>query len=304
MTIRKYGTLSLEALDQATDKVKEVAADVFMNIEVGETVVRFLPSLLEGESPLRVTALHYVDVPGVPKKQVFACPKQELGLPCPVCARSAELMRSAIQTERDLGGKLSATLRVFANVLPRKSPRGGARILGFGKQLFDHIKAIRKNMLAGGDMFDPYEKGFDIIITRVGTGQNDTKYSAVACREFIPLAPSLEEIDSIMDTSHDLGAQVNADVPEAVLRFFGPARGMTALHARGPAQLPVDTTARPTASQAPLSQQTGAGFARRPAAQPSAPSAASSTTYQDDVPDFSQPPAKEVKYDDDFNVIG
>ena len=279
MAIRKYGTLTDAAMTATDARVEELSSDIFLAIPVGNIVVRFMPSPHEGASPLRSTALHYVTIPGSDKVHVFACPQQELKIPCLVCKRSSELQRSSVEAEKDLGWRISPKLRIFANVLPRHAANGGPKVLGFGAQLYEAIKAIRNNQYAGGDMFNPYEegKGFDIIVNRVGTGARDTKYSAVAARGYSALAPTHEEIDELMDRCHDLDQQVKPEIPEIVLAHFGPPRGFAAPLSGPPRTQPaIEASARPAV--------TGAVFARHPASPPVTAATA-------------------IDYDDDFNPI-
>ena len=272
MPIRNYGTLTFDALAATETRAAELSSDIYLDIGVGDTVVRFLPSLTEGGNPLRSTALHYVTLPGdKEKRHVFSCPKQELSIPCLVCARAAELQRSSIPAERNMGWDFAAKLRIFANVLPRAAPRGGAKVLGFGKMLFDALKAIRKSQHSGGDMFNPYERGFDVVINRTGTGMTDTRYAASAVREFSALAPTHEEIDEVMGTCHDLEQQVKTEIPEIVLAHFAPPRGFAAVPSPRPQQA-IATSARPAA--------TGAAFARHPTPMPL--TAATATDFDDD----------------------
>lgn len=280
MAIQKYGTLSLEQLDEDAARVAALSHDAFYKFEVGETVLRFLPNRTPGLSPFRITATHYLDnVPGSQTpKTVFACPKQELGIPCPVCARAIELGRQSSPQERKLAKNFEPTLTIYANALIRST--GTLAVLKFGKQIFDGLKAIRRSAASGGNYTDPSAAGFDISITRVGTGQNDTRYSVAAARHNSPAFATDAELDAFMETLKDLDSLVQAEIPDFVLAYVQPRIAF----------------APPTGASATTQRSmVGASFAR-PAFIPA--TAAPTTPV---VPSASA--ADDIEYDDDFNPI-
>lgn len=213
--IIKYQALDLELVDEAQKQVDIIAGGEYENLEVGETVLRFLPAMA-GFTPIRVTAIHYIDaVPGLDGKTiVFACPRVELKQPCPACAKAEELMKTGNPLDRERGYRIQAGLRVYANVLNRKKVEAGPKVLAFGKQIWDQLKAIRKNPRMGGDFTDPSAAGFDIIINREGTGKMDTKYTVAADRQNTPLADTDEETNRIISAGKDLERFVQTDIPQ------------------------------------------------------------------------------------------
>jgi hypothetical protein len=216
----RYGGFSVETLDKVADQASSIAGNNFMDLEVGENVVRFIPPTLGVESRFRVTAMHYIDgIPGVDKMRVFACPRVELKQPCLACAESERLNKTGSKEDKDRAYRISAGLRVYANVINRKNGRN--MVLAFGKTIFDQLKAIRRNPRLGGDFTDPSANGFDIVINREGAGRTDTKYMVSASREATPLAPSEAEVMEIIENQIDLEALVDPTIPEEIQQMWG-----------------------------------------------------------------------------------
>jgi len=229
----RYGSYTLEAATEDDAKVKAASGNSFMELIEGENVVRILPPPEGATSPFRVTSMHYIDpIPGSDRKIVFACPRVEgVGI-CPACAKAEELGRSPDPGQRERAKDLAHSLRIYANVLDRSQPDVGPKVLGFGKQIQMQLRAIRASPRLGGDFTDPTSKGFDIIITRTGTGRQDTKYNVAADRQCSPLADSDEGIVAILDLRHDLNALVDTVPPEELVAYFNSARSSLASGAR------------------------------------------------------------------------
>lgn len=232
--IKRYGGWSADAAAKDEERAASLAGNVFLDLQPGENVVRFIPPKPGNDSPFRVTAMHYVDaIPGLQKMLVFACPRAELKQPCPVCAEVERLNRTGNPIDKDRAYRISAGLRVYANVIDRNHPDVGPRILGFGVSIWNQLKSIRNSPRLGGDFTDPGPKGFDIVIVKDGEKMS-TKYHVSAARDCGPLAATDAEIDEIIEASHDLEAQVNPVIPEELLRFWGEAN----LRSVGPAAQP------------------------------------------------------------------
>lgn len=236
--IVRYGQFTDEALDQQASQASALSGGVW-KFDAGENVVRFLPPPLGKNTPFRVSAMHFIDaVPGLANKTIaFACPRVELKEPCEACAKSEEMARSSNPVDRERGKKYACGLRVYANVLDRTT--GEIRVCSFGKQLFDQLKAIRKNARLGGDFTDPTERGFDIIVMKEGSDLS-TKYTAAAARESSPLAADAGKMQELIDMQHDLEGYVEPVVPEELLAIWqvttvrAPYRGQTSAPAERP----------------------------------------------------------------------
>lgn len=239
--IVKYGGYAEKAADYDSAKIDSVSGNVYLDTPVGTTIVRIVPPPVGKDSPFRITAMHFIDaVPGLDKMIVFACPRVEFKQPCIACQESERLNKSPSPLDRERAYRISAGLRVYANVIDRASPDldTALKIWSFGKMIYGQLKGIRKNPRLGGDFTDPTEKGFDIIVSREGTGKNDTKYTVAADRNASPLAPTVEDINDIISRQSDLELQVNAVVPEALLNAWAQT------NLRGQVSVPTDVGGR------------------------------------------------------------
>ena len=229
----QFGAWGDDSFKEDNNAVDALSSGLIDKIEVGENVYRILPPSLESgrNSPFKITAMHFIDgVPGAEKKIVFTCPKIELKEPCPACQEADRLARSQSKADRDRAYSISAGLRVYCCAINRAKPEAGVRVLSFGKQIYDQLKAIRKSPRLGGDFTNPFANGFDIIILREGTGQNDTKYDVKADRNPSALAATDAEMQAIIDSQPSLEQFIDCVVPDSLYVLFRepPARAQAA----------------------------------------------------------------------------
>lgn len=218
--LTKYTGFDMDMLDAVDKKVESISGSVFMDISPGTTVVRFLPAPA-GKQPFRVTSMHYIDaVPGLDKLVVFACPRTELKQPCPACAEVDRLISTRNPVDKERAYRIEAKLKVYSNVIDRANPDAGARVLSMGKMLWGKLKEIRRNPRLGGDFTDPGAGGFDVVITREGSGKTDTRYDCAADRSNSPLAETAEEMDHMLSSQHDLEALVDTAFPDELLNAY------------------------------------------------------------------------------------
>lgn len=276
-SIVQYGSFDIDDLDEVDRQVDAIAGSVYVDVEVGDNVFRALPPLV-GRKALRVTAKHFIDaVPGLEKMVVFACPRIELKEYCRACERVEELNRSKNPLDRDRAWKIKASLSISMNVINRANEDAGPRVYSFGKMVHNQLKAIRKSPRMGGDYTDPSENGFDLVIHRVGTGKNDTKYTVAADRNNSPLHVDPEIANEWIRNQHDLDSMIDTEFPEQLLLAWRDL----ATAGRSHAQVPADVGSRQ---------------------QKQKKRSAVSDAQGDDIED-AEIVDEEVEYDDDFNPI-
>lgn len=279
--IQQYQGFSEEAAAQDLAEAQAMSGSIYMDLEQGENVVRFLPVAPGMRSPYRKTSMHYIEIPGHDRKFVFACPRVELKQPCLACAKERELARSPNAADRESASQVGSSLRVLANVINRKIPDSPPMVLGFGKMILNALTEIRKSSRLGGDFTNPGPDGFDIIIIKTGEGLG-TRYSVSADRSPSPLAATQEEIDAICGMRHDLEACVVPAIPEALQQAWAATAASL-----GPSVMPrqqISAPVRRTPAVAPAAGQVGAGLMGG-----AAPAASAADG--------------DVEYDDDFNPI-
>jgi hypothetical protein len=179
--IAKYGDWTPEQMDKESTEMS--SGGDFWKVPVGRTTVRFLPPKLGWPSPFVIQHQHFIDLPGVENSIVFACPRLHEKKKCLACEKADKLETSGNARDSKAARKLRPGKRVMANVVINpKDPMSVVSIWGFGKTVYEMLKAIRQDDENGGNFLDPM-KGFNIGVTRVGTGKDDTKYTLMPARE-------------------------------------------------------------------------------------------------------------------------
>jgi len=198
----KYGSYEPEAAVAEQAELAKASGD-FMKLAVGRNVVRFLPPPMGKKSPFVMVHQHFINLPGMEAPYSFACPRLMIGRACPVCQKIDQLRASGNPADYDLAGEMLPSLRVFCNVIDRANEEMGPRKLAIGKKIHEALVGLRQDSDAGGDYTHP-ETGFDIIIARVGTGKNDTKYTVMPARQSTPLAADAALMQEWIDSQADL----------------------------------------------------------------------------------------------------
>lgn len=220
MSEPKYGKYEVDAAEEERKEMQRKAD--FLKLEVGRTVIRFLPPPAGQRTHLFKTWQHFINIPGSAAPVVFACPSRMANEVCPACAEANRLNRTGLSADRDCAKDFWPSRRIFAAVIDRDDPGKGPQIFGFGPMIDDQLNAIRRNEDIGGDYTDPID-GFDIVIEKTGSGL-DTRYKVFAQRN-TSRAGSDEQIDEWMDEVPELGrfgTVRNKDEIKAMLRGDDP----------------------------------------------------------------------------------
>jgi hypothetical protein len=228
----KWGSYEIDAAKEEQEALDQSGGSSFFKLKPGRNVVRFLPPKVGQRTPFVMVHQHYVQLPGQTNPASFNCPRVMAKRSCAICARVDELRATGNPADYDMAGQLFPKLRIFANIIDRSNPEQGPQVLAFGKQIHDALVKLRTDEDAGGDYTHPQE-GFDIIITRTGTGKNDTKYTVNPARassdlgdyEWIAIQPDLRRFANVPS---------DADIQAAIAGAFGSADGgAPAQHAAG-----------------------------------------------------------------------
>jgi len=185
--IVQYGSYSIEAANAEAKELERASGSGFLRLGEGEHYLRFLPPPVGAESPFVTAHQHFIRMPGEEKPISFNCPRMMARGQCPACAKAEQLRSTGDSEDYKLAGQFFAKLRIYANVIDREAEELGPQIFAYGKTIQTPLTAIRGNKREGGDFTDPTSSGFDIVITRAGTGQFDTEYSVRRSIKFSPL---------------------------------------------------------------------------------------------------------------------
>lgn len=202
----QYESYTVEDAEENEQELSKGSSE-FMKLAVGRNVVRVLPAM-PGRKVFKVVSQHYLDVSGMDSAAVVVCPRLMNKEECPICSKVEELRRSGNPTDKKLADRMYARKRVYCNVVDRKEPEAGPKVLNFGKSIQDQINKIRKDPDGGGDFADPVN-GFDLIIERTGTGPTDTEYTVLPARAVSKLSKDTDTANAWIENSADLETYAN-----------------------------------------------------------------------------------------------
>lgn len=181
-----YGEWSPEQMQK---EAKDMATGGdFWKAPVGKTAVRFLPPKIGWPSPFVIQHQHFIRMPGMERPITFCCPKMHEGKKCVACSKADKLETSGNARDEKMARTLRPQKRVMASVIvDPKNETAKPCIWTFGTKVFNQLKSIREDDEGGGNFLDPI-KGFNIIVTRVGTGKDDTVYTLIPSRSIGQIA--------------------------------------------------------------------------------------------------------------------
>jgi hypothetical protein len=208
--------------DQIDKEVEDLEAESeFLKIKEGTTQLRVLPKRLgtSARSPLVKVYQHYLDLPGLTSTVSFNCPRMMARRPCGACKKADELRATGNPADFDMAGEIRASKRVYANVINRANPGRGPIIWAFGKTIHEELMALAHND-EWGDFSDPTDAGYDIIITRKGTGKRDTRYKVNGARDCTPLSDDAAQVTAWLDMLHDLDRFMRVPSDEELARML------------------------------------------------------------------------------------
>lgn len=170
----RYGKSSDEAMRQ-----ERVGGSEFWNPSDGDSRVRIMPPATEeAENFWFKTGTHY----GVgPDERVVPCPTESgVSEKCYLC-RLVKRLGKGDEDEQDEAKRMAARPRYLVSIVDYAEPEAGIRVWQCPVTVMRLLRKFRLNEDEYGDMTD-LEDGYDILITKTGTGIN-TKYDATPARK-------------------------------------------------------------------------------------------------------------------------
>lgn len=262
------GYTAESAADEAAEAAKLGGGGTFFKFKTGANIARILPSIDPAHpSPFYVRHRHWIDLPNGEAVK-FNCPQMMGKQHCPLCEKAKSL--KANEATKQKGWKMSATRRALAVVIDRTNPDAGPMIMDMpGKKVYDPIVAMRQDTRSGGDFTHP-STGFDLIITRTGTGSEGTDYSVMPDRNNSPLADSAAQINEWLSNMPDMAPYMAVPTAAQIKEMFDKAVHGDATTGSAPAPAPqvgapvqaqTRTMPRAAASQTAESMVHGGGAA-------------------------------------------
>lgn len=219
----KYAEYSGQAADEEAQEMKRRSP--YLKLPAGETIVRIPPPPLgrvtiKGlPTPYIKVSQHRVDVPGRQYPFKFPCPRVHHGKSC-VCCREADRLRaSAHKIDQDKAYKVAAHTRYYVEVIDRNDAAEGWKVWEFGPRMMEDLNTLRRNTricpanLPGG--YTNVDEGFDLIITRTGTGPQDTRYRVDADRDASPFG-DMTLLDNRPDMEYFTRLVTEAEINDGV----------------------------------------------------------------------------------------
>lgn len=263
MSLKNYGWSPAEAAAQSEAQSRESdRTPKFLSFkETNEHVIRILPNPAGG-SPFHRFWKHTLIIGD--KMRSFACPQRNHGATsyaCPICQKVQAAYNSPNKTDKDWATRNRARIRALVNVLVRPTddeirlaldmgepaPIGRVQLWEIsswsgkpnGKNMHEKLLDIYNSKRAGGDFTNPAADGFDIVVTRKGTGI-ETSYNLfplVTDRKAL-LPNEAEAIQLIEHGQIDITPYVthpSHDMLQQMLQGGAPARSQVASGGERPA---------------------------------------------------------------------
>ena len=269
--------------DAATADADRYGKATFFKPKPGSNVLRMLPAVKGAAYPWVVAHQHFFNWPGVGDVS-FNCPR--LTDPdgthdkrCAVCMKIEQLRKTGSDSDRKMADDMRGSRRVFSKVIDREEPQKGVQVYAFGSMVHDRLVYFRGNDAFGNKDFTNPQTGFDLIISKTGSGMQ-TRYATDLAREPSPLGKNIEQMVAWLEASiaEDLsrrGAPLEWNDHVAKLN---PAAGAAAsASASAPQQQAAPASAMPMAIDTTATET-------KPSASASTVEAGMNVVHDDDVP--------------------
>jgi hypothetical protein len=229
----------LEQLNNSGSNRGNGAGFNFLNLKDGRNVIRILPPREGADMFFEEVWVHYGVGKNAQNKNgtMVVCPKtHDENAPCPVCELADELKKLSKKRD-DSYDKQSRSIRrkkrVYYNAISRdedlsvyeKNEEGKwintetgeeespVKVLGTGIGILKDIISLIVDP-EYGDITDP-EEGLDLIITKTGSGQFNTKYDVKTVRKESPIG-----FDAWEECLHDLSQLAKAKSYDEILAIM------------------------------------------------------------------------------------
>ena len=177
----QYGSVDMAAAEEFAEQAKRSRfSNSMIKFPEGKTVVRVMPPRLGQKVPWIAVSEHWLKLPTGDIH--FSCPLAANGGRCPACEKERQLLGSGAPADTAAAKKVAAKLRYYANAIERSKENEGPKLMPFGTMIFNKLDKLLRDPDVGGDFTHPTQ-GFDLIVMRTGTGEQDTKYDVFPHRD-------------------------------------------------------------------------------------------------------------------------
>ena len=178
----------------------------FFKLGQGTTKVRVLPGQDPGSVDkdfFALVYLHYKVSPTKPTVPVVCAKTKDPRNSCPICDYVKQLKDSEDPADKRQADDMGQRMKYAMCVLPLEGEdRGKVQVFMAPKKIWSKIISLGGDS-EYGDVTHPYE-GFDLKLTKSGTGKKGTEYDAVPVRNPSPIAADKDEVEEILANQFDL----------------------------------------------------------------------------------------------------
>lgn len=197
----EWETWNADDVARAGEDADDDSGD-FIKIAPGANVFRFLPPL-KGKPKYTKVLQHYVPEMGGRKGFSAICTMQQTGR-CDVCSLAHGLVTPSANhrptpVDEELANRMRPTTKYIYAVSKRKASGepGPAKLLSLTPGVHQSLAGFQGNGTIGGDFTRPDADGYDVIITKKGSGLN-TEYEVNAARRNSPLSTDPAQLRAVI----------------------------------------------------------------------------------------------------------
>lgn len=241
----EYLDFDLDAAEEDARQQAETAeaeSKIFFSHPGGERALRIIPphkSWLQWftergkkPSPFFVLWKHFYEDPNNPGNYISApCPRKMNAGACQICDQVRRLKVSDDPVDQELADDMDARHVAICNVIDRDDPQAGILVWEMsypyrkwkGKSMYEKVRAVMQGR-ARRNLVSPGPNGYDLIITKSGTGRRGTSYTLTADAEPRPLHDDPAEALALINEQHDLRTWVIPPTPEQLAQILSGER--------------------------------------------------------------------------------
>lgn len=189
----------------------------------GKTVLRVLPPRKGQNTAIVKFWQHSVNVPGQPTGALVVCPQKAGVDACPICEKYEELMAEGTEESKKAAKQYAPKLKGVMNVVRRAGngqPEEGPLVWIVGQGILRDLNELMTtndpDISPRGNFAHPTQ-GFDIVITRKGKGQFDTKYTVKGRPGTDAIYDDMGQMEATLRNLHDLSRYTKAPTANEVL---------------------------------------------------------------------------------------
>lgn len=202
MSERKIFKVNPERAKQSKQRLEEEGQRKNLpmwKIPVNTSRIRILPPWSEAGDIAFECKSHW-RIP--PNDRMYNC-LRVINKECPLCELATEFRNAG---KKQLASRLYPTKSIYYNVIVRGEEEKGVQIMRSGVLLYESILSYLYDE-EYGDITD-IDNGRDMIIERVGTGKEDTRYDLKPAANTSPLHTDKATVDSWIDGMFNLDTDV------------------------------------------------------------------------------------------------